>query len=450
MKKVITYFKNNLLVKETFKTIFFNTGWLCFDKAVRFLAGMLIFAWTARYLGPSNFGILNYCLAFISLFSVLSNLGIDGIVIREIINNPQSQKETLGSAFFLKFIGGIFAVIASFLVIIVLKPGDRLVWSLVIILSTMYIFQSLDVIDYWFQTKVLSKYVVIARLTAYVIVSMIKIILLIKQAPLIYFGVIMGLEYFIASIALLIVYKLQNQEIKLWRVNFKSMKLLLVNGWPLAISTLFITIYMRIDQILVGNMLGNKSLGIYSAGVTISELWYFIPMAIASSVFPAILYSKKQSEKIYMERLQLYYDFMTWFGIIVAVFFTLFSTLIIGLLYGPEFKEASKVLSILIWTGVSTCLGLASGQYLLSEDKVKISFYRTMIGVILNVFFNLLLIPRLGIVGSAIATFISYTASTFSIGFFGNGKEQFIMLMRTFNLFRILRYISSISKRTEQ
>jgi O-antigen/teichoic acid export membrane protein len=247
------------------------------------------------------------------------------------------------------------------------------------------------------------------------------------------------LDFFIASLLLLYFYhKKVSDSIFEWKIKTKTVKNLLKDSWPLMLSGVAVVIYMKIDQVMIGNMLGEKELGIYSSAVKISEAWYFIPMIISSSVFPSILRVRKKSKELYLRRIQMLYDFFTWFTIGVALIVTFLSPFIINILYGSEYAMASTVLSIHIWAGVFVFLGVASSNYLIAENLTKITFGRTFIGALANIFLNLILIPFFGIVGSAMATLISYILVTFSIVFFKSTRINFFMLIKSFNIFRII------------
>jgi O-antigen/teichoic acid export membrane protein len=196
---------------------------------------------------------------------------------------------------------------------------------------------------------------------------------------------------------------------------------------------------MRIDQVMIGSMLDNEAVGIYSVAVKLSETWYFIPMMISTSVFPAILKARKKSQELYLKRIQTLFDAFTWFTIIIALGVSLLSPFIIDILYGDKFASAATVLSIHIWAGVFVFLGVASSKYLIAENITRITFYRTIAGAIINILLNLIFIPTYGIIGVAVATVISYAASAFiSNAFYKNSRIIFIMQLKSFNIFSVI------------
>ena len=189
---------------------------------------------------------------------------------------------------------------------------------------------------------------------------------------------------------------------------------------------------MRIDQVMIKEIMDTGAVGNYAVAVRLSEVWYFIPMAITSSLFPAIIDAKKISEKLYYERLQKLYALMTWLAIGIALPITFLADDIIRLLFGMQYQDAAGVLVIYVWAGVFVFLGVASSQYLIVENYTRISFFRTAIGAIVNVGLNIILIPKYGINGAAMATLISYFLSTFFICFIPKTSKQAVLMLKSF------------------
>jgi O-antigen/teichoic acid export membrane protein len=188
---------------------------------------------------------------------------------------------------------------------------------------------------------------------------------------------------------------------------------LLKDSWPLILSGLAVMIYMKIDQVMLQEMIGSEAVGLYSAAVRISEAWYFIPMVISSSLFPAIVNAKKQSEELYYARLQRLYDLMVWISIAIALPMTFLSDWVIKLLYGTEYSQAGSVLMIHIWAGVFVSLGVITGKIVIVNNQQKNSVYSTFLGLFLNIFLNYIIIPIYGIKGAAFTTLISQIFSGF-------------------------------------
>jgi O-antigen/teichoic acid export membrane protein len=208
-------------------------------------------------------------------------------------------------------------------------------------------------------------------------------------------------------------FRLQGHSPSKWRFNLKLAKNLLHDSWPLIFSGLMVMVYLRIDQIMIKSMINSQALGNYAAAVKLSEMWYFFPIVITQSIFPAILDAKSKNEATYFRRLQILYDMMVWLAIGIAIPIAIFSKSIIFLLYGEAYAIASPVLTIHIWTSVFVFLGLASDRYLLAEGLIKLTLYRSCLGVIVNIVLNVILISNYGIIGAAISTLVSQIMASF-------------------------------------
>lgn len=437
---------------ETFKKYFANTSWMFAEKFIRLGIAFVVGIYVVRYLGPENFGILSYAISFVGLFATISTLGLDSIVVRELVKDQNRRDELLGSVFYLRIIGAVIAVLLSIITAFILQESYFNILLISIIVSST-IFQSLNVVEYYFQARVESKFNVYVQSSSLIIASIIKALLVLFNAPLIYFAIVYVLEFVFLSIGYYIIYKFNGLKITEWRYKFATAVTLIKDAWPLVFSGIVIAIYMKIDQVMIKNMLNTKEVGFYAAAVKLSEAWYFIPVAICTSLFPAIINAKKVNETIYLNRMQKLYDLLSVISIGIAVIVTFLSGFIITLIFGPKYLPSATVLMIYIWAGVPVFLGVASSQYLINENLTKLAFYRTFIGMIINVILNILLIPVYGINGSAIATLISYTLSVLAIGLFNNTRQQLRFMINSvlgINLLKfILREINAKNKKND-
>ncbi|MFN6154070.1 MAG: flippase, partial [Dolichospermum sp.] len=409
IKKKLSLLKSS----DRLRGIIANTGWLFADRILRMGVGLFVGVWVARYLGVEQFGVFNYATAFVALFSTLSTLGLDAIVVRSIVREPEKRLQILGTTFWLKLIGGIAALVLAVSSIILLRHDDQLTISLVAILASVGIFQTFDTIDIWFQSQVQSKYTVIAKNTAFVITALIKVILISIHAPLIAFAWTALGEVGLGAIGLIISYRVRGYSPWLWPWSLPLAKTLLKESWPLILSGVTIMIYMRIDQIMLGQMVGDKAVGLYSAATRISEVWYFIPVAIASSVSPAIYAAKEVSEALYYQRIKQLIRMLVLISLVISVPMSLMSGKLITILFGNGYAEAGKILAIHIWASLFVFMGVATSPWFIAEGLTEFSFHRTLIGAVVNVVLNFLLIPSYGGIGAAIATVIAYAIAAF-------------------------------------
>jgi len=417
-----------VLTLPGFKKYFFNISWLMVEKIFRSVLLLVVGAYVVRYLGPGQFGLLSYAISFVTLFSAIATLGLDGIVVRELVKDGIKRDELLGTAFFLK-LAGAFSVLAVLYIAVHLTSSDSLTNLLIFIVASSAIFRSFNVIDFYFQSKVLSKYVVYTQLVLLVVSSFIKLFLIWIQAPLLYFAIVFLIEGIILAIGLTIAYLSQKLNIFDWRFRAELAVRLLKDSWPLLLSGICLSIYMRIDQVMIKHILGMEAVGQYAAAVKLSEACYFIPAIVCGSLFPAIINAKNKSKELCRTRLQKLYNLMVWIALPIALVTTLAADDVVRFLFGAEFFKAGPVLTIHIWAGLFVFLGTASSKWLIAENYTRISFFRTFVGMIVNVILNIIFIPIYGINAAAFATLISYAVATFSIVLMKHARQQAYMMM---------------------
>jgi len=435
MKIIPSFARRRIANRPNLRKIVENIGWLFFDKILRMGAGLFVGVWVARYLGPDQFGLLNYATAFTGLFGVIAGLGLQSIVVRDIVRDPDGAGETLGTTAMLQFFGGLLAYGLILGTFFWLRPDDELGKTLIAILGSVMLFKASEVAVYWFESQVLSKNIVWVQNGCFFIFATIKVLLILSKAPLIAFAWAMMAEALAVALLIVFVLGVRGKSLRRLRATMARSKELLSDSWPLLLSSVSIMIYMKIDQIMLGEMVGNEAVGFYTAATKISEVWYFIPTMIVSSVFPAILEAKTRSETQYYQRLQQLYDLMVYLSVVIALPMTFLSTPIVKLLFGEAYALSGTVLAIHIWASIFVFLGVASSKWFVAENRQVWSLQRTALGAVVNVGLNLLLIPKSGVIGAAIATIVSYaTAALISDFFRQETKQMFYMKVRSMNL----------------
>ena len=425
---------------DAFKKYFANTSWMFAEKFIRLGIAFIVGIYVVRYLGPENFGLISYAISFVGLFATISTLGLDSIVVRELVKDPSRRDELLGSVFYLRIIGAIIAVFLTIITAFILQESYFNI-LLITIIVTSTIFQSLNVVEYYFQARVESKFNVFVQSSSLIISSIVKALLVLFNASLIYFAIVYVIEFILLSVGYYLVYKINNLKISGWKFKSTTAINLVKDAWPLILSGVVIAVYMKIDQVMIKIILNTKEVGFYAAAVKLSEAWYFIPMAICTSLFPAIINAKQINETIYLNRMQKLYDMLSVISIVIAVIVTFLSEFIITIIFGVKYLPSASVLTIYIWAGVPVFLGVATSQYLINENLTRLAFYRTFIGMIINVILNIFLIPVYGINGAAVATLISYSLSVLAIGFFKNTRQQLRFMFYSVLGINILKFI---------
>jgi O-antigen/teichoic acid export membrane protein len=396
--------------------LFKNISWLFFDKIIRIFGGLVVGIWVARYLGPNDFGILNYALAYTALFMLFVKLGLDQIVVREIVKKPKLTNYMMGTAFGLKLVGSLIAIFSVYLSLYFVET-DSVTKLVILIISAGFILQSIDVIDFFYQSKVLSKYVVIARNSAFILSSLLKVYFIVYEYSVVYFAISNIVDLAFSGLFLAIIYKKTGHSIRKWRFSTKKAIDLLKFSWPLALSIFLISIHMKIDQVMIGNMLDTEQVGIYSVAVRLAEFWIFIPGILVSTLIPYFVNLRETNNKLYHYRLLQLYSLMFWMGVFVGVVTIFFGEDIIRLLFGEAYVGAYTALVFNIWNGIFISQAIARGIWMISENLQKYRLYNNLIAVVLNVSLNLILIPKLGIAGAALATLATQALGTWVFSF---------------------------------
>lgn len=428
-------------ISPTLRRTVSNLTWLSLDRVVRLIGAVIVNAWLTRYLGPEQNGVLNFALAFVGMFTPLAVLGMDAIVIRDLVRDPEGKEEILGSAFGLRLMGACSAVIFAVLAIHAVRPDDHLTQALVIISSLGMVFQSFDVIDYWFQSQVQSKFTVYAKNTAFVLISAAKIVAILGGADLVTFIVLSSAELAIAAAALAVMYRNRGNSVRRWTFRFDRAKMLLVNSWPIIISDLAVFMQARIDQVMIGEYLTNADVGLYAAAQKISEPVSVIPMVIMSSIYPVIVRTKEWSEEEYHRRLTDLYRLMFIISLAVCLPIALLSGPIVHVLYGEQYAFSATLLSLLIWTRFYAFFGVARSIFISTENLFRHALICSVSGVTVSIIANYLLIRRYGVFGSIIATHLGFLVTIFLVDAVSPGtKRNFHSMMKgifTFYRFRL-------------
>jgi O-antigen/teichoic acid export membrane protein len=404
-----------------------NIGWLFIDQFIQIGMAFGVGIWVARYLGPEQFGVISYAIVSVGLLTPFVDLGLRSLVVRDISRDDSNKNEILGTTFSLQFVSGIICFALSVVIALLLPNTDKAFPLYVAIIGAGLVFVPFETIDYWFQSQVQSKYTVIAKNSAFLLVSLFRIVLIHLKATIVFFIWGKFFEQFLTAISLTIAYLSRHGSLLLWKINFSRARSLLSESWPILLSGLTNQVYSKIDQVMLGSMLEDKSqLAFYSACVKLAEVFNFLPMMMASSLLPKLSQLRLEDSQKYKEKFQVYFDLMTLMGLTIAIPISLVSPFIIHLSYGEYYSPSAGLLAVYIWAQLFTNLGVARGTWLIIEGKVRWSLYVGVIGVVVNVLINFYLIPRYEAMGATVATLITY----------------FIVIVLVNPLFKDLRFVA--------
>jgi O-antigen/teichoic acid export membrane protein len=412
-KYLPAYLRSRVHGRHTLQRVIGNSGWLLVDRVFRAAVGLFIGVWMARFLGPAELGLLNYTIAFVSLFSAVATLGLDGIVVRDIARDPHARDAILGTAFVLKLGGAAATLLLAGISIALLRPAQHHVWLLVAVIAAGTVFQAFDAVDFWFQSQIQSKYAVYAKSFAFGAMALVKIGLILMAAPLVAFAVAGSVELALGAAGLIVVYRRNGGHPRAWKFRAARAKAMLSDSWPLILSGLAIYVQARIDQVMLGEMIGDAEVGQYSVAMRLIEAFAFLPMIIHSSVAPTVTQAKLRGEPHYLERLTNIYRLMLIVFLVLALPIFMFSDSIVLLLYGQAYQQAGFLLSLLAIRLFFANFGIARSLFITNENMFKHALFAAVAGSLVNVILNCWLIPVYMSAGAIVASMASFFVTVF-------------------------------------
>jgi O-antigen/teichoic acid export membrane protein len=392
-----------------------NFGWMVVDKGVRLASSILVGFWVARYLGPERFGLLSYLIACVGIGSAFVEFGLDGIVRREVLRNPDDAGKVLAAARCLRLGAGAVAALVLVGGVQVSGAGAEET-RLALILALLFLQPGLSVADLWLHARLQARAVTLAQMPAILVGAGVRIGLILTGAPLVAFAAAMVAEAVVAVTMLNLIASRSGLPplrpvLRGWCVALAR------DGWPLLISSLAVMVYLRIDTLMLRHYLSEEAVGVFVAATRISESSYFVPVILASSVLPALLRAREQGQEAYAARLQQYYDASAALAYIFAAALILAAPWLIPLAYGPAYAGATTVLMVHAFSQFGALLGVARGQFLVNEGYTRFYLLATLAGAAVNVLLNMWLIPRHGPVGAAWATVVAQIVSVWGSSF---------------------------------
>lgn len=383
-----------------------NAAWLILDRFVRLALALTMGAWVARYLGPAQFGELSYAITLIAFFQGISNLGADGIAVRDIARSPEKAPLILGTLIRLRLLCGLVCWALASALVYILRPNDHTALALVALIGASLVLQCAETVDLWFQSQHRNNNTVKAKLLAYLIANCFRIVLLINEAPLWTFAIAATIDVAALATSLAVAYRRMPTSTG-WKINNGFAYSLLRESWPFMISGLAVLLYMRIDQIMIRHLLGEVQLGIYAAAMPVSQVWQVVPVTAAVALAPFVTRKKAEGQGPYTIALAQAFRVTAFFSLVVAAGTTLVAPWIIAILYGDVYVDSAPVLAIHVWSNIFIALGVIQGLWLVNEGLGRLTLYRTVLGAGICLIGNWYAIPRYGLVGAAWVNVVS-------------------------------------------
>ena len=430
-----------------------NTSWVLIGQIVRLLVSFISTALTNRYLGPANVGIINYSASYISFFTSLVSLGLNGVIIYEFVNNRHQEGKILGTAMLLRFFTGIVSVFAFMGIMFTINGNEQLLIEVAFLQSVQLPFLCLDTINYWYQSNLNSKFTTAAHTTAYVLTTLYRIVLIITKQDVVWFAFAAAFDFIILGVFYFLLY--QKHKVQKLGFSWDVAKRLLRNCLPFILANIMVVIYGKMDTIMIKHLLDGTAeavdtqVGLYTTVIAHCGIIGFIPIAILDSGRPIIAEAKNQGEEQFRLRFTQIAAGIIWICFLYSAFITLFSKHVIWLLDGEKYLGANVCLKIAVWYTSFSYLGSAKNFWLVCEDKKRFVFIFSCIGAICNLIMNFIMIPIWGINGAAIATLSTQILTNFIFPLFFKATKGYsrcifdALLLRNLHLNEIFTAIKS-------
>ena len=392
-----------------------NAKWIIGCKIFQSLLQLVVGMLSARYLGPSNYGLINYAASVVAFVIPVMQLGMRATLVQEYVLNPEREGQIMGTSLILNLVSGLACIVGVICFVAAGNAGDMITVMVCALYSIQLIFQALDMLQCWFQAKLLSKYSSMAMLGAYIVVSTYKIWLLATQKSVYWFALSHSVEFGVIGITMLVIYHRLGGQ----RLSF---------SWPLAkemfsrskyyiLASMMVTVFQSTDHVMLKLMIGDAENGFYTAAVTCAGVTGFVFTAILDSVRPTVLESKRKSIESFEKNISCVYGILTWLTVAQSVCFVLLAKPLVWFLYGAAYRPAASVLQILAWNAAFSYMGSIRNIWILGEEKHNVLWKINLGGAIANVILNAMFIPHWGACGAAFASVLTQIFTNFILGF---------------------------------
>lgn len=409
------------------KKIAKNASWIIVCRLAQAILNLIVSMITARYLGPSNFGLITYAGSIVAFIIPLVQLGISGILVQEFVDHPSNEGRIIGTSTVLSSLSSVLGIVGIWLFTCVINAGESVTITVSVLYGISMIFQSTEMIQYWYQSKLMSKYVSVISLISRTIVSLYKVYIIVAGKSIYWFAVVNSLDFFIISILLFVLYfKLGGSKLSF---SFNLAKDLLSRSKHFIIAGMMVSVFSQTDKIMLKLMINDAESGFYSAAITCAGMTVFLFTAIIDSFRPVIFEKKKTSESAYKTNMVRLFSIIIYLAFAQSLVLAIFATPIVNLLYGSNYSDTIGVLRIITWYSAFSYLGSAKNIWFLAESKQNYIWIINFIGAIINIIGNFMLIPEFGACGAAIASLLTQIITNFVVCWFIKPLRENVMWM---------------------
>jgi len=392
-----------------------NAFWIICCRIAQAVLNLIISMLTARYLGPSNYGLINYGASLISFVVPIAQLGLSRILVQELVQNPREEGEILGTTILTSFLMSALCLVGVGVFVTLVHAGETEKIFVCILYGVMLLFQAIELIQYWFQAHFLSKYASVISLCAYICVSIYKVYLLITGKNIYWFAVSNAIDHFSIAVAMLVTYhRLGGGKLSF---SFSAAKRMIARSRYYIVSSMMVTVFAQTDKIMLTLMVDEAATGFYSAAVACAGMTGFVFSAIIDSFRPAIFEQQQKSKETAEEGMGLLYCVIIYLSLAQSIFMTLLAKPIVFILYGSDYEPAINALRIIVWYTTFSYMGSVRNIWILAEEKQQYLWIINLSGAGLNVVLNALMIPHMGILGAATASLFTQFFTNYVLGF---------------------------------
>ena len=409
-----------------------NAGWIILCRIIQAVLNLVVTMMTARLMGPSNYGLINYAASVVAFAVPVMQLGLDSILVQLFVTEPDRDGEIVGTSYVLCSVSALLSMLGVAAFVAVSTPGETETLVVCVLYSLILIFQAFELVQYWFQAKYLSKYTSIAMLAAYFVVAVYKIVLLLLGCSIYWFAIAQAIDYLIIAVALFVIFKrLGGGKLRFSRERARSM---LSKSRYYIVSSMMVTVFAQTDKIMLKLMLGDEATGYYSTAAVCAGMTAFVFAAIIDSARPAILGSYGKDTADFEKNVSRLYSVIIYLSLLQCVGMTVFADLIIGILYGSEYTLSILPLRIIVWYTTFSYLGAVRNVWILAESRQKYLWIINLSGALCNVALNFALIPLWGVPGAAVASLITQIITNVFTGFIIKPiRKNNILMLRGLN-----------------
>lgn len=405
-----------------------NAGWMIGEKIIQMLISLIVSLLTARYLGPTNYGLINYAMSFVAFFSSFCTLGIHSLLVREFVERPEREGEILGTTLVLQGISSLLSAITIVAVISVIDRDEPTTILVVALCSAGVVFNVFGSFKYWFQRYLRSRFTAIATLAAYIVTAIYRIVLMASGQDVTLFALATSVDYVVLAVLLFLFYRKCGGQ----RLGFswEYGKELLSRSKHFILSGLMVAIYGQTDKLMLKQMLDVTQTGFYSTATTINSLWCFILVAVIDSLVPGVIEAQKAGdEALFRRKNRQLYAIVFYVSVGVAVLFNIFAELVVWILYGKAYLPSAMPLRIVSWYTAFSYLGVARNAWIVSKNRQQHLFKLYAVAAVSNVLLNYFMIPVWGANGAALASLIAQILTGFVFPFFIKDLRENAVLM---------------------